>query len=100
MDVDNPGEWRPDATVRGEIVLATHANAVVVPEQSLVRRPAGEVVYVIRDGKAAQRVVTPGERLDGLVEITAGLAAGDMVAVEGAPYLSDGAPVRLAGDAP
>ena len=100
VDVDNPGEWRPDATVRGEIVLATHANAVVVPEQSLVRRPAGEVVYVIRDGKAAQRVVTPGERLDGLVEITAGLAAGDMVAVEGAPYLSDGAPVRLAGDAP
>ena len=42
----------------------------------------------------------PGERLDGLVEITTGLAAGDTVAVEGAPYLSDGAPVRLAGDAP
>jgi membrane fusion protein, multidrug efflux system len=100
VDVQNPGAWRPDATVRGEIVVATHANAVVVPEQSLVRRPAGEVVYVIRDGKAAQRVVTLGERLDGLVEITAGLAAGDMVAVEGAPYLSDGAPVRLAGDAP
>lgn len=100
VDVENPGEWRPDATVRGEIVLATHANAVVVPEQSLVRRPAGEVVYVIRDGKAEQRVVTPGERLDGLVEITAGLAAGDTVALEGAAYLSDGAPVRLAGNAP
>jgi len=100
VDLENPGEWRPDATVRGEIVLATHANAVVVPEQSLVRRPAGEVVYVIRDGKAEQRVVTPGERLDTLVEITAGLAAGETVAVEGAAYLSDGAPVRLAGNAP
>ena len=100
VDVENPGEWRPDATVRAEIVLATHANAVVVPGQSLVRRPAGDVVYVISDGKAAQRVVTTGERLDGLVEITAGLAAGDTVAVEGAPYLSDGAPVRVAGNAP
>jgi RND family efflux transporter MFP subunit len=99
VDVENPGEWRPDATVRGEILLATHANAVVVPEQSLVRRPAGEVVYVIRDGKAEQRAVGTGERLEGLVEITAGVAAGETVAVEGAAYLSDGAPVRLAGNA-
>ncbi|MBP9035492.1 MAG: efflux RND transporter periplasmic adaptor subunit [Pseudomonadales bacterium] len=100
VDVENPGEWRPDATVRGEIVLAMHADAVVVPEQSVIRRPAGEVVYAIVDGKAAQRVVTPGERLEGLVEIVAGLAAGEQVAVEGAAYLSDGAPVRMAGTAP
>ena len=100
VDLENPGAWRPDATVRGEIVLARHPDAVVVPEQSLVRRPAGEVVYVIRDGRASQRVVTPGERFDGLVEIVSGLAAGDTVAVEGAAYLSDGAPVRLAEKAP
>lgn len=100
VDLENPGAWRPDATVRGEIVLAMHPNAVVVPEQSLVRRPAGEVVYVIRDGKALQRVVTPGERFDGFVEILSGLAAGDTVAVEGAAYLSEGAPVRLAEKAP
>ncbi len=86
--------------MRGEIVLAMHADAVVVPEQSVIRRPAGEVVYAIVDGKAAQRVVTPGERLEGLVEIVAGLAAGEQVAVEGAAYLSDGAPVRMAGTAP
>lgn len=99
VDVQNPGAWRPDATVRAEIVVAMRANAVVVPQQSLVRRPAGEVVYVIRDGKAVQRVVGTGERLDGLVEITSGVAAGETVAVEGAAYLSDGAPVRRAGDA-
>ncbi len=100
VDVENPGAWRPDATVRAEIVVAMRANAVVVLQQSLVRRPAGEVVYVIRDGKDVQRVVGTGERLDGLVEITTGVAAGETVAVEGAAYLSDGAPVRLAGDAP
>ncbi len=100
VDVENPGAWRPDATVRGEIVLETHADAVVVPEQSVIRRPAGEVVYVIRDGRAEQRVVGTGERLEGLVEIIAGVAAGETVAVEGAAYLSDDAPVRLAGNAP
>jgi membrane fusion protein (multidrug efflux system) len=66
----------------------------------VIRRPAGEVVYVIRDGRAEQRVVDTGERLDGLVEIIAGVAAGETVAVEGAAYLSDDAPVRLAGNAP
>ena len=100
VDLQNPGAWRPDATVRGEIVLETRAGAVVVPAQSVVRRPAGEVLYVIRDGTAEQRVITPGERFDGMVEIRAGVAAGETVAVDGAAYLSDGAPVRLAAEAP
>jgi len=98
VDLENPGDWRPDATVRAEVTVGTHANAVVVPEQSLVRRPAGEVVYVIADGRAAQRIVTVGERLDGLAEITGGLAGGERIALEGAAYLSDGAPVRIAGN--
>lgn len=100
VDVDDAGDWRPEATVRARIVLRTRTDAVVVPAQSVVRRPAGEVVYAIADGKAAQRVVTTGERIDGLVEIYEGLAAGETVAVEGAAYLSDGAPVRLAESAP
>ena len=33
-------------------------------------------------------------------QIADGLAAGEQVAVEGAAYLSDGAPVRMAGTAP
>lgn len=100
VDVDNPGDWRPDATVRAEVTVGTHANAVVVPEQALVRRPAGEVVYVIADGHAVQRVVTVGERLGGLAEITEGLSGGERIALEGAAYLTDGAPVRMAGEQP
>ena len=100
VDFENPGAWRPGATVFGEIVAATHAGAVVVPATSLVRRPAGEVVYAVEGGKAVQRVVTVGERLDGEVEIVAGVARGESVAAEGAAYLSDGARVRLAKDTP
>lgn len=100
VDVDDAGDWRPEATVRARIVLRTRADAVVVPAPSVVRRPAGDVVYAIVDGRAAQRVVSTGERIDGLVEIREGLVAGATVAVEGAGYLSDGAPVRLAESAP
>lgn len=94
VDMSNPGGWRPDATVVGEVVVAVRRGAVLVPEASVVRRPAGEVVYVIRDGRARQQVVTPGERRDGQVEIVSGLAAGEPVAADGAAYLTDGAPVR------
>ena len=100
VDIPNPGAWRPDATVRARVRVAVHAGAVMVPSQSLIRRPAGEVVYVVAQGKAAQRLVQSGERLGDWVEIVSGLQAGEEVAREGAAYLSDGATVRLARPAP
>src|SRR3546814_15619970 len=53
--VDQPG-WQSGASVNG-IVILSERSAVVVPEQSVVLRPAGEVVYVIKDGVAHQRIV-------------------------------------------
>lgn len=99
VDIANPGAWRPGATVHGEIVVTTRANAVVVPLKAVVRRPAGEVVYVIEGARAVQRVVQLGERLDKEVEILTGVVAGERVAVDGAAYLTDNTAVRLAGDA-
>ncbi|MBP8925222.1 MAG: efflux RND transporter periplasmic adaptor subunit [Pseudomonadales bacterium] len=100
VDIHNPGDWRPDSTVRAKITVAIHVNAVVIPERSLVRRPAGEVVYVIAEGRAAQRIVVVGERFDDMVEISSGLAVGEQIALEGAGYLSDGALVRSDGNVP
>jgi RND family efflux transporter MFP subunit len=100
VDFANPGGWRPGATVFGELEIERHAGAVVVPSTSLVRRPAGEVVYVIEGDRAVQRVVRVGERFEGRVEVLEGVRAGEAVAVEGAAYLSDGAPVRYAGARP
>ena len=89
--------WPPGATVDAEVVLGVHRGAVVVPETAVVLRPAGTVVYVVVDGRARARRVRTGLRRDGLVEIVAGLAAGETVAVDGAAFLSDGAPVRVRG---
>lgn len=100
VDIENPGQWRPGATVRGEVVVAVHRNAVLVPAQALVRRPAGEVVYLIEQGQARQRMVSSGVQIDGLVEVDGSIAAGDSIAVEGAAYLSEGAAVRVLGATP
>jgi membrane fusion protein, multidrug efflux system len=94
-DVEDQSGWQGGASVNGSVILGEHAQAVVVPEASVVLRPAGEVVYVIKDTMAAQRIVKTGLRQEGLVEITSGLAAGETVAVDGAAYLTDKAQVNV-----
>jgi membrane fusion protein (multidrug efflux system) len=89
----NPGGWKPGASVNGLVIVGEHPGAVAVPESSVVIRPAGTVVYVIQGGKALQRVVHAGEKQGGFVEILSGLAAGELVAVDGAGFLTDKAGV-------
>lgn len=100
VDVPNPGDWRSGASVNGAIVVGERPNAVTVPEQSVVLRPAGEVVYVLNAGKAEQRVVQTGLRQGGLVEIQSGVKAGETVIVDGASFLTDKAPVAVQKTAP
>jgi len=96
---DNDGTFRGGGSVTARIVLAVRENALTVPEQSVVLRPAGKVVYVLmeQDGKllAQQRMVETGVRQDGFYEIVKGLAPGDRIAVDGAGFLTNNAVVAL-----
>jgi RND family efflux transporter MFP subunit len=87
--------FRGGGSVNARIVVATRENALMVPEQSVVLRPAGKVVYAVKDGKAEQRVVESGARQDGSYEIVKGLSPGEVVAVDGAGFLTNGAAVAL-----
>lgn len=94
VELPNPGDWAPGASVVGRVVLERR-DSVVVPAVSVVLRPAGQVAYVV-DGETVRQVkVQVGERLGSEVEIVSGLAAGDRIVVDGAAYLSDGAVVKL-----
>ncbi|WP_287962620.1 efflux RND transporter periplasmic adaptor subunit [Alcanivorax sp.] len=95
VDFDNPGNWRPGASVTGEVQLENRPNAVVVPEAAVVRRPAGTVVYLPENGHVRQRKVVTGLRIDGLVEIRHGLKAGETVVLHGAGFLTDGAAIEV-----
>lgn len=95
ISVANPGDWKPGASVNGAVVIEEHPEAVAVPEISVVLRPAGKVVYVIENGKAMQRIVTTGVRQEGMVEILSGVKAGEIVATDGAGFLTDQAAVTV-----
>ncbi len=96
---DNDGTFRGGGSVSAAIVMAVREKALTVPEQSVVLRPAGKVVYVLgeKDGRlvAQQRDVETGVRQDGFYEIVKGLAPGDRIAVDGAGFLTNNAVVAL-----
>ena len=68
----------------------------MVPNISVVRRPAGQLVYVINGNTAAARLVETGLSEDGFVQISNGLAGGETIATDGAAFLTDGAIVKVA----
>jgi len=94
VTVANPG-WRPAGSIRGEVSLGVRRHALVVPEQAVVLRPAGSVVYVIEGEVAKQRRVQTGLTGDGVIEIVEGVQRDETVAVDGATLLSDNAQVNV-----
>jgi membrane fusion protein (multidrug efflux system) len=92
--------FRGGGTVNARIVTAAHEGALMVPEQSVVLRPAGKVVYALEGNVARQRIVETGMRQDGLQQILKGVAPGEVVAADGAGFLSDGAAVNVRSGKP
>ncbi len=94
--VDNSdGALRPGSLMR--VTVAGNAReAVVVPESALTSRGSAKRVYVVDDeGNAQQRNVNVGTRLPGLVEIVAGLTAGERVIIDGLQKVRPGQPVTV-----
>ncbi len=87
----------PGQFVRVSLIMETIKGAVTVPEKALQEGISGRYVYIAApdEGKDRYRVspvsVTAESGPDDLVVITSGLAAGDIIVVEGQLGLSPGA---------
>lgn len=95
VDFKNPGTWRPGASVRAQVVIESRDDVVMVPQVSVVRRPIGDVVYVLNDGVVSERPVTSGQRSGRSIEIRSGLTGKEKVVVDGAGFLTDGSVVQV-----
>ncbi|MDN3517484.1 efflux RND transporter periplasmic adaptor subunit [Aquisalimonas lutea] len=84
---------RPGMFMTARLVLAER-DAVMVPEEALLREGADSFVYVIDDDTARRVPVTTGRRIDGRVEVAGGVGDGDAVVVAGLQTVRDGAEVR------
>jgi RND family efflux transporter MFP subunit len=70
------------------------APALLVPATAIETIAGTSRVYAVKDNKIEERIVTLGEKLDGQIEITSGVAKGDVIASEPKGRLSDGLLVK------
>lgn len=94
VEFDNAHHWKAGTSVTAKLILETHDHALLIPERSLVPRPGGQVVYLINQGRAQQRLVQTGARDGEWIEVLRGLVAGDPIALDGASFLTEGTLVK------
>lgn len=96
----NPdGQLQPGMYAGVRLDAAQPSTVLAVPETAITYTAYGQTVFVaINDAQYGTRVkrvqVTTGERWQGQVEVTTGLAPGDRVVVSGQLKLSDGMTVE------
>jgi len=82
---------------RGDILVKTNQNALIVPSSALTRKKTGIYVYVIEEGIARQKEVVLGIIQDERVEILDGLSEEEEIVVLGNQELEDGLKVNVLG---
>lgn len=79
---------------------AAPPKGVLVPPQAIAQRDGRSVVFVVADGKARQRPVTPAKQDIGQMKLVPeGLSPGDAVVVSPPESLQDGTSVKVDDDA-
>jgi len=101
-EVPNPeGLIKPGFFGSGTLVYDQHAPALAVPESALTTFAGVTKLFVIKDGKAEERVVRTGVAVpEHRREIADGVAEGEQVATTNLDRLENGAPVSVTDGQP
>ena len=86
----------PNQFVNVRMLLATLADAILIPSAAIQRGAPGTFVYIVKEDKSV--AVTPvklGPVQGEVTAIASGLAVGDTVVIDGADKLREGAKVEL-----
>jgi membrane fusion protein (multidrug efflux system) len=75
------------------LVEKSARDALVIPADGIREG----TVFVVRDGKAVRTAVQTGLVLPDVVQVTSGVASGDLVVVSGGSALKNGDPVQAEG---
>jgi RND family efflux transporter MFP subunit len=92
--VPNPdGALKPGLFATARIEQPQKTPAVLVPAGAVQTSAGTSRVYVVNGDHVEERIVTVGQTVDALVEITNGLKAGERVATKNVTSLADGSRV-------
>ena len=92
---NNTGLLKPGSFATAMIEQASERPGVLVPSAAVRTISGTSRVYVVSGERAEERIVTLGQTVDNLVEITTGLKAGEHVATSNVEQLADGLHVTV-----
>jgi membrane fusion protein (multidrug efflux system) len=85
------GRLRPGLFAKVDLGVSERAGVAMVPEEAILQRADGAVVFRAADGNRVQRVVIEtGVHREGRVEVVHGVSVGDLVVSRGQSTLADG----------
>jgi multidrug efflux pump subunit AcrA (membrane-fusion protein) len=90
------GRLRAGSFAKVAVETEVEENVALVPRSALSTFAGVHKIFVVEDGKAEERVVTPGQEDGDLLEILRGLEDDDLFATAPPPGLTTGTPVRAA----
>jgi membrane fusion protein, multidrug efflux system len=93
---------RPGMFMNVWLDVTKRENALLIPEEAIVGEGPLQIAFVVKDNKIERRLVKLGQRENGLVEVTDGVALGEVVVVRGLHRVRGGLTVtaRPLGTAP
>jgi multidrug efflux system membrane fusion protein len=89
-------ELYPNQFVNARLLIGVNNGALVVPASAVQNGPQGTFVYVVQNDKTALvKPVDVGEIHENLASIKSGLTIGELVVIDGADRLREGASVDV-----
>jgi len=96
LTVDNSsGKLKAGMFAKVRIITEAKNNIVKIPFQAVISRNGDQYVFVIDKTDpnalvARKRIITPGISIDGVLEVTQGLAPNEVFVIQGQTLLDDG----------
>jgi membrane fusion protein, multidrug efflux system len=86
----------PNQFVNARLLAEVRRDVIIIPATAIQQGPKGPFVFLVNaDRTVAVRPVSAGEIQGGEVSIKSGVAAGDLVVIDGADRLREGAKVEI-----
>lgn len=96
VEVDNSKEYLlPGMFVKADLVVNSAEEVIVIPKDIIMSRNRNQIVYVVEQGVASERIITTGLQNGTSIEVKMGLLVGESIVSSGFETLRDQSRVRI-----